>query len=337
LTFDQKISKLKLANNNLLNEKEREMEKKLENPETALSEDGGVYHLGLRPTDNLPKNIFLVGNPSRTLDVAKYFDKGDFIVRQNREFVTIIGTYQGLPVAVIGTGIGPDNTEITAVELHTLNEYDHQRKIWKEEFQSLNIIRLGTSGSPQSDITIGSLAISLYAIGLDNLGRYYYFHSNDPTIRALTRRLMLTPLFMVNPYISKATPKVVSALVSGCQKIGLLENTTKGFYSGITISAPGFYVPQGRKIGRLSQIAFPDIQNIIAKVNIHGLRVINNEMESSIMFRIFGELLHYQVGTICAVLANRKTGEIVTPQEYHESIDRCIRAGLNAMKILNEK
>jgi len=312
------------------------MVKNLESAETAVNEDGGVYHLGLKPADNLPKNIFLVGDPSRTLEVAKYFDNNDVVVRQNREFVTIIGRYQDLPMAVIGTGIGPANIEITAVELHILNEYDHQRKIWKKNVPPLNVIRLGTSGSPQSNISVGSLAVSHYSIGLDNLDQYYPFYSGDPIIRAINKALATT-LPIDHYYVSKATPKVAWALIQGCWKIGLQENAEKGFCCGITSSAPGFYSPQGRKIGRLSHIPLPNIQDLLAKVWVRGLRVVNSEMESAILFRIFGELLHYRVGTICAVLANRGTGETITPEEYRDSGGRCIRAGLEAMKILNGK
>jgi len=310
------------------------MEKNLESAETAVNEDGGVYHLGLKPTDNLPKNIFLVGDSERTLEVAKYFDAANIEMHQNREFVTMIGNCQGLPMAVIGTGIGPDNIEITAVELHILNEYDHLRKIWKKNVQPLNIIRIGTSGSPQPDISVGSLAVSRYAIGLDNLGDYYPFYSSDPNIRAINKTLINA--LHLGYYVSRATPKVAWALIQGCWAIGLQENTEKGFYCGITSSAPGFYGPQGRKIGRLNRIAMPNLQDLLAGLKVHGLRVINNEMESSIMFRIFGELLNYRVGTICAVLANRCTGQVASPEEYRDSIDRCIGAGIEAMKILNK-
>jgi len=313
------------------------MKNQIEDPEIVVTGEGKTYHLGISPSDNLPKNIFLVGDPHRAFLVAKYFDNENFSIIQNREFVTLIGNCQNLPIAVIGTGIGPDHIEIVANELHILNEYDSNQKIWKEGAQPLNIIRLGTSGSFHQNIRAGSLAISVFAIGLDNLGQYYPFQSDDHYIEIIKWQLKKTPLSVINPYVNRATPQIVSALIQGCRNIGLKENYPNGFSLGITASAPGFYAPQGRKIGRLESIAFPKIQHILNHISTHGMEVINMEMESSIMFRIFGELLHYQVGTICAVLANRKTGEIVTPQEYHESIDRCIRAGLNAMKILNEK
>ncbi len=236
---------------------ERNMKNQIDNPEMVLTDEGKVYHLGIGPNDNLPKNIFLVEDPYRAFLVTKCFDNEDFTIIQNREFVTLIGNYQNLPIAVIGTGIGPDNIEIVANELHILNEYDSIQKIWKKDVQPLNIIRLGTSGSFHQDIRAGSLAISVFAIGLDNLGHYYPLQSDNHYIDVIKWQLKRTPLSAINPYVSRATPQIVSALIQGCRKIGLKENYPEGFYLGVTASAPGFYAPQGRKIGRLDSIVFP--------------------------------------------------------------------------------
>lgn len=308
--------------------------KRIISSEMAISEDGTLYHLGLKSDDNIPKNIFLVGDPARVYQVAKYFDNGIVFEHKNREFITVCGTYKKIPIAVIGTGIGPDNTEIVAVELHILNEFRHKEKMWDERYESLNIIRVGTSGSPQKDIAVGSLAISEYAIGLDNVGVFYPYTSPDETIAQITQALAKTELSQIRPYVSASTPSVVKALIKSCQRIGLKRNGPKGFYVGITSSAPGFFAPQGRKIGRLENILIPNLQEVLAKINVNGKKVINNEMESSAIFRILGEKLRYQVGTICAVLANRNKNEVVKPKEYINSVDRTIRTGLEAMKIL---
>ncbi|MDA2922884.1 hypothetical protein MYX07_06505, partial [Patescibacteria group bacterium AH-259-L07] len=170
---------------------------------------------------------------------------------------------------------------------------------------------------------------------LDNLGHFYPFKSSDSIVKKIRKRLRETDIKKIHPYVSEATPKVVNALIAGAKNIGLEQNKGRGFYTGITSSAPGFYGPQGRKIGRLNNILIPDLQEILESIDINGLRVVNNEMESSIMFRLFGELLGYNVGTICAVLANRNTRETVSPEEYTSSVDRVIQVGLKAMKILN--
>lgn len=308
---------------------------KLVNAEMPVSEDGKVYHLGLGPEDNLPQNIFLVGDPDRVFKVAKYFDSAP-VIRKNREFVTAIGSHQGLALAVIGTGIGPDNMEIVANELHILNEYDHNKESWTLLKRRLNIIRLGTCATPQKDIPVGSLAVSYLAIGFDNLGQHYPFYSNvcivKTTAKAITKATNNT-----YSYVTMPSCGMLYVLTEGCKKISLTPQAGKGYYCGITASAPGFYKPQGRKIGRLPNGPFDEIQSILADFQCFALKIINIEMENAILFRILGECLGYRVGAICAVLANRATGEIASPEEYEASIDRCIQAGLEAMKLLNEK
>lgn len=311
--------------------------KRLKGSELIIADDGTLYHLGLKSDDNIPKNIFLVGDPARVYQVAEYFDKGVTFKRENREFITACGTFENVPITVISVGIGTDNTEIAAVELHALHEYNHKTEKWKkrnQNYKPLNIIRIGTSGGPQKDIAIGSLAISEHAIGLDNTGTYYPYESKNEMVNKIINALKRTEISRVHPYVSRATPSVAKALSKGCREIGLKENQKRGFYIGITSSAPGFYAPQGRQVGRLEKILIPNLQEILAEINVNGKKVINNEMESSAMFRILGERLKYRVGTICAVLANRNKKEVVDPKEYVSSVCRAIMAGLKAMKIL---
>ena len=312
------------------------IKKKIRNSELVISEDGTLYHLNLKAADKISKNILLVGDPARAYQVAQYFDRGITFEQKNREFITLCGNYKMLPITVIGTGIGVDNIEITAVELHVLNEYNHRSGNWNKQWQPLKVIRLGTSGSSQKNIPVGSLAISQYAIGLDNIGSYYLYQSPNKTVNLIQKVLVKSAINKVRPYVSMATPNVVKALIEGCQSINLQLNRNKGFYLGITSSAPGFYAPQGRKIGRLNKVLIPNLQETLEQIKLDDLRIINNEMESSAMFRILGEILNYQVGSICAVLANRNTEEVVSPNEYTDAVDRCIRAGLEAMKRLNQ-
>lgn len=342
------------------------IKKDIKNSELVISSDGTLYHINLKKADNIPKNIFLVGDPDRAYAVAKYFDpvksckagisppastrvkrgekaklfnrvdKGITFESKNREFITLTGIYKGIPMAVIGTGIGPDNVEIVSVELHVLNEYNHKTDKWEKDYEPLNIIRIGTSGSPQKNIPVGSLAVSQYSIGVDNTGHYYPYNSTDQTLKNIQQAINKTDIAKTRAYVSKASNNVVKALIKGCKNIGLEQNKGRGFYTGITCAASGFYGPQGRKIGRLSNILIPDLQKILENIDVNGLRVVNNEMESSVIFRLLGEILKYNTGCICAVIGNRNKGEVVQPEEYTNSIDRCIRAGLEAMKILNE-
>lgn len=304
--------------------------------ELIIAEDGTLYHINLKSADNIPTNIFFVGDTGRVPSVAAYFDQGVEFEAHNREYITAVGRYHGIPMAVMSTGIGTDNVEIASVELHALWEFDHKEKIWKgPPAKTPNIIRIGTSGCPQGDIPIGSLAITTYAIGLDNTGKYYPKDDFGSKLskEILEAEIALTALSSINPYISRATDRVAQALMQGCEEIGLVREEGRGFYVGMTSSASGFYSPQGRQIGRLP-ILIPDLQEILAGLKVGELRVINNEMEASSMCRILGECLGYNVGVVCAILANRNTGEFVPAEEYKNSVDRAIQAAFHAMEKL---
>jgi len=292
-----------------------------------VSVKGHVYHLGLKPVD-ISKNIFLVGDSARVDKIAKHFDK-IYCYANNREFKTITGTYKRMPVTVISTGIGTDNIEISLLELYILNEFDIEKKLRKKNSKPLTIIRLGTSGGIQKDIKPGMLAISSYAIGLDNTGAFYdndlggdlshkieekaYEIIKDATPRGKRFR------GMIHPYVSKASPEIVDALKRNAGK----------YIIGITASAPGFFAPQGRSIAGIKS-TIPNLHQHLAKLSVNGQRIVNFEMESSTLFHL-ANIIGYKAGTICPIIANRSTGEILSKSKYDKSVDKCIETGLNAM------
>ncbi|MBU2589562.1 MAG: nucleoside phosphorylase [Nanoarchaeota archaeon] len=293
--------------------------------------NGKIYHLGLRP-DQLAENIFVVGDPARADKVAAHFDSVEHR-EQNREYVTRTGIYKEMPVTVIATGIGTDNNEIALVESFGLNEFDLETREKKEHSRDITVIRLGTSGGPQKDIKEGTLAIGSYALGLDNTGMFYEFaHPDNITkkieeeaYRILTDNTPDGSRFKgkIIPYASKATSEVVSAL----------EKHVKGDYAvGITASASGFFAPQGREIPGLP-ITVPRLQEHLATLDINGLKVVNFEMESSLLFHL-GRLMNYKCGTICPIIANRQTGKFLA--DYSEAVERCIETGLEAMLELHK-
>lgn len=295
--------------------------------EVPLDADGRTYHI-CADAKNISKKIFVVGDPARTETVAKHFDEITFKT-SNREIHTITGRYKGTPVTVISTGIGTDNTEIVLTELHILNEYDVAAAEWKKQFEPLTIIRIGTCGSPQENIEVGDLAITAYAIGLDNTGVYYPHAGTDLKLKKLNDALAKTDIGKIHPYTSKSDPAVVAALENAAKKLGVKAHT------GITSSASGFYGPQGRKVGRLSNILIPDLQEILGKIDVDGMRVVSNEMESSALNRLCN-ILGYRSGTICSVLAARAKGKqkFISNEGYLRSVDNCIKAGLEAMAAL---
>ena len=316
-----------------------------------------IYHLGLRP-EQLARQIFVVGDPKRADLVAMKFDTVEYMV-QNREFVTRTGTYQGMPVTVMSTGIGTDNNEIAVVESYGLNEFDLETRIRKTDALPLTIIRLGTSGGPQRDIECGTLAISSYALGLDNTGLFYDVAAADETVLNIETNAYhiitaATPLECrfrgkIHPYASKATPEVVDALIKHAQ-----EQDVR-YAVGITASASGFFGPQGREIPGLP-VTVPRLQEYLAALCVNGNRIIslgesaeiskeagigedslvvtNFEMESSLLFHLATQL-SYKVGTICPIIANRPKGTFL--EDYSEAVDKCIEVGLGAMLELYQK
>ncbi|MEK7529137.1 MAG: hypothetical protein AAB592_05195, partial [Patescibacteria group bacterium] len=331
--------------------------------------DRRLYHIAIGPQDNIPANMLLVGDPDRAQKVADCFDGGRIEgSARHREFVTFWGVYRGVRVAVMGTGIGVDNAEIASVELHAVHEYDTNTGEWAKEPPKRRIIRIGTSASPQADVSIGSVAISDYAIGLDNAGLSYlhhpklddyedplgvYYTPDDPTAKAIfdavRREIWDATDGVIRPYVSAGTPSVMHALQQAATECNPTGGPINAF-TGITSSAPGFFGPQGRSIGRLSNIILPDLQNRLARVSaatgrrnflddapVDGARTrpTNNEMEASLLFRLNGEILGHDVGAVCAVIANRNAGEFVTPELYERSEQIAIDTALGAMVLLD--
>jgi len=294
--------------------------------------DGKIYHLGLRP-DQLARNIFVVGDPARADKVAAHFDSVEHRA-SNREYVIRTGIFRGMPLTVIATGIGADNNEIALVEAFGLNEFDLKTKLRKERAEPLTIIRLGTSGGLQGDIDVGTLAISAYGLGIDNTGLFYQQEAPDDTsvrIENKTYQILTdaTPKDRrfrgkIHPYVSKASPEVVEALA---------KNIRNGYVIGITASASGFFAPQGREIPGL-KITIPKLQEHLATLEVDGLRVVNFEMESSLLFHLARQM-GYRCGTVCPILANRPAGTFLA--DYGPAVERAIQSGLNAMLELYQK
>eukprot|EP01059_Diplonema_ambulator_P036503 TRINITY_DN9107_c0_g1_i1.p1 TRINITY_DN9107_c0_g1~~TRINITY_DN9107_c0_g1_i1.p1 ORF type:complete len:328 (+),score=111.38 TRINITY_DN9107_c0_g1_i1:47-985(+) len=301
------------------------------NTEVPISADGLVYHIAARAED-VADNILLVGDPGRVEFVASFFDEGSIRFKaSNREIVTITGTYKGVEVSAMSTGMGTDNVEIVLTEIHILKEFDAKRKVWKGPKQ-VNIIRCGTCGCPQSDIAPGSLAITHLAIGLDNTGKYYspkYTASYGSEVAALAAAIEQTSLKDTAPYISSAHPLITSTLRS------LAAAKSRPSIVGHTASAPGFYACQGRKVGRLSDIRF-DVPVELARINAAGSKVANIEMETSALCHI-SHILGYRSGAICVVVANRAGGKgsLLPDSDKKPAMTDCVTLALDTFATIS--
>lgn len=266
----------------------------LSNSELILNKDGSIYHLHLQPTD-IATTVLLVGDPERVDKVSKHFDEIE-VKKKHREFVTHTGKLNGKRFSVVSTGIGTDNIDIVLNELDALVNIDFETRTVKPTHTTLNIIRLGTSGSLQKHIEVDSLLISEYAVGLDNLMNFYEYkgiESLSQTIKNQSSKIWDTSRFYTT-------------------KRGFNLTNEKGFVKGITLTCPGFYAPQNRRIKVESKLA--PIFDGLTKVQYQGLHITNMEMETAGIYGM-STLLGHKALSVNAILANRVTNEFSTQPE----------------------
>lgn len=260
--------------------------------ELILNPDGSVYHLNLKP-ENIATNIIFVGDQNRVSKIAAHFETIEFET-QKREFRTITGTYKGTKISVISTGIGPDNIDIVMNELDALVNIDLKARTLKTTHTKLNIVRIGTSGSLQSDIPVDSFVLAKYGLGFDGL-----LHSYDceeileaEMEDAFIKHTNWSPR-KSRPYLVKGSELLIQKLKS--DKV----------FIGVTATAGGFYGPQGRVL-RLA-IQDPSLNSKIDNFEFDGHKVTNLEMETSAIYGL-AKLLGHEACSMNAIIANRANG-----------------------------
>lgn len=284
---------------------------KMKDSELILNPDGSVYHLNLKP-ENIANDIIFVGDQDRVASITNYFDSVEFSI-QKREFKTETGMYKGKRLTVISTGIGPDNIDIVLNELDALVNIDFTTKTVKPNLTSLNIVRVGTSGSLQADIPVDSLLMSAFAIGTDNMLRSYDLQNiqNQFIEKAFVNH--------TNWNLSKGLPYVVSADNDLLQRF-----KSDTVFEGITVTASGFYGAQGRILRLPLQDAF--LNDKIDSFEFEGLKATNLEMETAAIYGLC-KLLGHKALSLNAIVANRKNGTFSA--DPYKTIDELIRFALN--------
>ncbi|MBS1501651.1 MAG: nucleoside phosphorylase [Bacteroidetes bacterium] len=264
-----------------------------------LNPDGSVYHLNLLPED-IAKTIITVGDPDRVHEVSKYFDRAE-LRKSRREFVTQTGYIGNKRLTVLSTGIGTDNIDIVLNELDALVNIDLENRIPKQQLSSLDIVRIGTSGAIQADIGLDSILVSEAAFGMDTLMHYYKYQNSASEKQLLVDLKNALPSgYPLSPYIASGNEHLVDALAKGLPK-------------GLTVSAPGFYAPQGREL-RASQKNKGLIESI-QNFRSGEKRITNLEMETAGIYGLASVLGHRAV-SFNVILANRATGKFsAQPQE----------------------
>ncbi len=264
----------------------------IKSSELILNPDGSVYHLNLKP-EHIASDIIFVGDPERVSKITQHFETVEFST-QKREFKTETGIYKGKRITVQSTGIGPDNIDIVMNELDALVNIDLHTRELKPNHTTLNIVRIGTSGSLQADIPVDSWVMSKYAIGLDNMLRSYLIEEYSDS------ELEDAFISHTNWDTRKGRPTVVSCDAT-------LENKiySEKFHKGFTGTVGGFYGPQGR-IVRLN-IQDPELNHKMDTFNYNGTRITNLEMETSAIYGL-GKLLGHNCLSLNAIIANRAVG-----------------------------
>ncbi len=257
--------------------------------ELIINSRGAIYHLDLRP-EEMATTIITVGDPDRVKEVSKYFDTIE-VKQQYREFISHTGIIGQKRLTVVSTGIGTDNIDIVLNELDALINIDFSTRRIKEQLSSLNIIRIGTSGSLQSSIPVDTFVSSTHGLGLDNLLNFYRLDHND-------EENQLLHAFAIHNHLQN---HLSQSYISGAAS-SLLKHFVTNFHQGITVTCPGFYGPQGR-ILRLG-IKSPELINRLTQFSFGPYKIANFEMETAGIYGL-GKLLGHHCLSLSAIVANR--------------------------------
>ena len=257
--------------------------------ELIINADGSAFHIHLKP-EQLADNVILVGDPGRVDMVGEFLSDIEFR-NASREFVSITGKYNGKRVTVLSTGIGTDNIDIVMTELDALANVDFTTREVKPEHRTLTVLRIGTTGAIHPDIPLGSYIFSHISVGCDGLLNWYADRDSISLLdmEEAFKEHVHWDKHLPDPYFVKASDKLIKKF----------EDCT---VKGVTISAPGFYGPQGRVVRQ--ELAMPNMLEDFESFRFEGWRITNFEMEGSALAGIAAHLGH-EAGTVCCAIANR--------------------------------
>ncbi|MBR6886691.1 MAG: nucleoside phosphorylase [Bacteroidales bacterium] len=288
--------------------------------ELIINGDGSVFHIHLKP-EELADNVILVGDPARVDMVAEYLTDIEFR-HESREFVSVTGRRNGKRITCLSHGIGPDNIDIVMTELDALANVDFATREVKPVHRALNILRIGTSGALHADIPLGSFILSHMSIGFDGVMNWYGNRDKitDQAVEDAFKKHMEWPDVLPSPYFVTASPKIIN----------LMKDFT---VKGATISAPGFYGPQGRVVRM--PLAMPHMLERIESFRYtsggQDYRITNFEMEGAPLAGLALQLGH-NAATVCCAIANRYLQS--SNPDYKPSVKKLIELSVEKMSQL---
>lgn len=265
------------------------MDRIIPSSQLIINSDGTIFHLHIRP-EELAGDVILVGDPGRVDSVSKFFDTITYL-GSSREFRWATGLYCGCPITVLSTGIGTDNIDIVMNELDALANIDFDTRQVKKIHKKLRVVRLGTSGAVQPNIELGAYVASEYSVGIDSLAHFYK-----------DRELFCEAALEDDFYNQMGWSKNLSRPYVVKNDGQLLELFSAIAIKGATLSAPGFYAPQGRSL-RLG-VACPNFIELLENFSYNGIKITNIEMEGSAI-AFFAKALGHQAITVCLIVTQR--------------------------------
>lgn len=280
----------------------------IEPSELIINSDGSCFHLHVRP-EQLADKLVVCGDPDRVDLIASFFDSRECDIH-SREFHTITGTYRGKRITALSHGIGPDNIDIVMTELDALANIDFETREIRPEHRTLEIVRVGTCGGLQPYLPCGTDIVSRISIGFDGVLDWYADRDKVADLdfeRELTSFIGY-PRKAADPYVVRADEEL-AARIAGNDMV-----------DGVTVSAVGFYGPQGRSI-RLG-LAAPLLNERLSAFEYQGHRITNYEMESAPLAG-FARLLGHKAVTVCQVVANRVA--LAADTDYKNSMPALIQ------------
>lgn len=287
--------------------------KKFQESELIINPDGSIYHLNLLPQD-IADTIILVGDPGRVKIVSSFFDEIE-VEKSKREFYTCTGKYNNKRITVLSTGIGTDNIDIVINELDALVNIDFETRTEKSKKKSLRIIRLGTSGGLQEYLGVNTMLLSTRSIGFDGMLNFYADRNKvaNTDIEENFKSFVNWSPLLASPYVVDGSAELINLLEEECNK-------------GITISAPGFYGPQGR------ELRLPVHDNLlndkITEFRYNSEKICNYEMESSALYGL-SALLGHRAACICVIIANRVSKQFT--KDYAPAVNNMIEYTLKKL------
>lgn len=279
---------------------------KLSEADLVINPDGSIYHLNLLPED-VANTVITVGDPDRISSITKHFDRIE-LKKGKREFLTQTGYIGAKRITVVSTGIGTDNIDIVFNELDALVNIDFESRTVKDTLTSLNIIRVGTSGAVQADLPMGTILASSFGLGLDALMNYYV-HEVPENDKELFNQLKdhFSDLESINPYLTAADPELLKTIGAGMEQ-------------GITVTAPGFYAPQGRQVRAQNKV--PGFIQLINSFKYNNYRITNLEMETAGIYAL-AKILGHKALSVNAILASRVNFQFSTEPDV--VVDKAIK------------